>query len=204
MVFLRPQARGKHSSYTAPVTRTVAMASVFLTLVACGASMRPIPDEVEPVPRTASSTELADAGPLARADAGQRYVATEHTSQPPPCSDTRHHPLEVRRIAPDEWIIASGVLDVVRSEEKATVSPQVDSAGRVTGVAIADVGENSCLAALGFQDGDVIKSVNDYGLTGDWSMFPVINASIGKNGSALVRFERSGRPMAVRFEVRNE
>ncbi|HEY1959791.1 MAG TPA: hypothetical protein VGH28_29480 [Polyangiaceae bacterium] len=167
--------------------------------------MRPIPDDVEPVPRTATATALPDAGlRLQRTDAGSHWVAGSHTSQPEPCSDTKHRPLEARRIAPDEWIIASGVMDVIRSEEKATVAPQIDATGRTTGLVIEDVGENSCLGALGFQDGDVLRTINDVALAADWSTFPVITASVNKNGSALVRFERNGHPAAVLFEVRTE
>ena len=167
--------------------------------------MRPIPDDVEPAPRALAGAVLADAGALARMDSGARWVATPHEpSKPAPCSDTRHRALTVRRVAPDEWIIGSGVLDVVRSERKAILVPQVDPAGRVVGLSIRDAGDDSCLGALGFEDGDLIQSINSFALEGDWSSFPTISASITKNGKAVVRFERGGRPMTVVYEVQGE
>lgn len=189
------------------MTRTLATAGLFLgTLLACGASMRPIPDDVEPVPTERTSARLADAGgiAIAIADAGGRYVATAHPSRPIACADTRHRPLAVRQVAPDRWIIASGVVDVVRSERKVIVTPQVDSAGRVLGLAIQDIGADSCLGALGFRDGDLVRSINSFPLEGDWSTFPAISASISKNGAAVIRFVRDGQARTWLYEVKTE
>lgn len=167
--------------------------------------MRPIPDDALPAPRETASATLADAGSFAREGGGAaRLAELPHSSKPPACADTRHRPLTVRHVAPDRWIIASGVLDVVRSERKAIVVPRVDSAGRVLGLTIEDVGDGSCLGALGFESGDLVRSVNSFPMLGDWSNFALVSASITKNGEAVVRFDRGGRPMTVVYEVESE
>ena len=164
--------------------------------------MKPIPDDVEPVPsNTVQVVALADAGSFARADAAVTFAELPHASKPPACADSRHRPLEVRRLSADEWIVASGVLEVVRSERKAILSPRVDASGKVIGLEVRDIGEGSCLGSLGFQNGDVIRSINSYVLGADWSAYAAIMGSINKSGEAVVRFDRSGRPMTVVYEV---
>src|SRR5512140_2858696 len=99
-------ARPHHSSYTGPVTRTLATVALFLGS-ACSASMRPIPDDVQPVPRSSlESAKLADAGNVALADAAPRFVELPKTDRLPACADARHRTLRIRQVAPDRWIIA--------------------------------------------------------------------------------------------------
>lgn len=176
--------------------------ALFLSfLVACGASMRPIPDDVEPVPRTSSRTTLADAGPLADTDAAIRVTELSHTAKPAPCSDSRGRPLVLRRVSADRWLLALGVIDVIRGERKAVLTQQLDTAGRIVGLAIQDIGNNSCLGALGFQNGDVLKSINSNAIDVDGLTSPTIYQSIVKNGAAVVRFERGGHETTVVYEV---
>ena len=171
-------------------------------MAACGASMRPIPDDVEPVPKTASRAVLADAGPLAaEGDAAVRLAEGAHTAKPAPCADSRGRPLGVRQLGPDRWIIASGVVDVIRRERKAIVSPQIDAQGRITGLAIVEVGTGSCLGAIGFVDGDVLRSINSQPMDADGLSSDTMYQSIQKSGAAVVRFERGGRAMTVLYEV---
>ena len=178
------------------------VASLFL-VGACGAGMRPIPDDVEPVPKsTAPGATLAAAAPLpSAADGGSRTDAPHAASKAPPCADGRGRALEVRRIAPDHWLIASGVIDVIRSERKAVLVQETDAAGKIVGFSIQDIGDGSCLGALGFATGDVLRSVNSHALDTDGISSIPIYQSIMKNGAAVVRFDRGGRANTVVYEV---
>jgi len=163
--------------------------------------MRPIPDDVQPVPTRDQSARLADAGAI-EGEAGPKFVELPHNDKPAACSDSRHKSLQVRKIATDRWVIARQVVDVLRSERKAQLSQQIDQNGAIAGVSIEDVGDSSCLEAIGFHNGDLLRSIN--GLALDWSSWSVVYQSIMKNGSAVVRFERGGKQVTWLYEVRNE
>jgi hypothetical protein len=166
--------------------------------------MRPIPDDVQAVPEQAKRpSSLADAGAVALADAGLRPGELPHSDHLAACMDSRHHVLRVQQIATDRWIIGRGVLALLRSENKAQVSPQIDAAtGHVTGLAIEDIGEASCLGALGFRTGDVLRTVNGHEI--DWAAYTLIYQSIMKDGTGVVRFERGGHALTVLYEVRDD
>ncbi len=164
--------------------------------------MRPIPDDVQPVPKRDQSARLADAGALTDIDGGPRFVELPHNDKPLACSDARHKSLHVHQVAPDRWSIARQVVDVLRSERKAQLSQQIDQNGAIVGVSIEDVGDGSCLAAIGFRNGDLLRSINGQGL--DWASWSVMYQSIMKNGSAVVRFERGGKQITWLYEVRTE
>ncbi len=164
--------------------------------------MRPIPDDVEPVPASAhESAKLADGGAVAQADAS-RFVELSHTDKAPACSDSRHRVLRVHQVAADRWIIARDVLGVLRSERKAQVSQQLDQNGAIVGMSVEDVGEDSCLGAIGFRTGDLVRTVN--GLSLDYAAWSNVYQSIQKNGSAVVRLDRGGRTLTVLYEVRDD
>ena len=175
---------------------------VALFLVACSASMRPIPDDVQPVPHREEASKLADAGSVAEGDAAPRFVELPHNDRPAACSDARHKTLRVHQTAADRWVIARQVVDVLRSERKAQLSQQIDQNGAIVGASIEDIGDGSCLGALGFRNGDLLRSINGQSL--DWSSWALVYQSITKNGSAVVRFERSGKTLTWLYEVRNE
>jgi len=165
--------------------------------------MRPIPDDVEPVPASArTSAKVADAGPMAQADASARFVELPHTDRPGACADARHRLARVHQVASDRWVIAREVLGMLRNERKAQVSQQLDQNGAIVGLSIEDVGEGSCLAAIGFQTGDLIRTVN--GQTLEWSMWSSLYQSIQKNGSAVVRLDRGGKTLTVLYEVKDD
>lgn len=162
--------------------------------------MRPIPDDVQPVPKTAPLGALVvPAAPAG--DAGARVAEGPRGQKPPPCADARGRALEVRRIAPDRWLIASGVLDVVRNERKVVLSPRTDAAGRLVGFTVQDLGDRSCFGALGFATGDVLRSVNSLPLDADGLESAALYQSIIKNGAAVVRFDRGGQPTTVVYEI---
>ncbi len=166
--------------------------------------MRPIPDDVEPVPRAARAEALADGGSVALLEGGPHFVELAHVDHPAACADARHHVLRVAQIANDRWVIARGVIDLVRSEKKTQLAPQIDPAsGHITGLTIEDIGDDSCLGALGFRNGDLLRTVNGHDLV-DWSTYSAIYQSIVKDGNAVVRFDRGGRAMTVLYEVRSE
>jgi hypothetical protein len=160
-----------------------------------------MPDDVQPVPRAIASSHsaLTDAGGMATVTDGATGRATElaHVDRPPECTDNRHHTVRVRQIAADRWVIARGVLDTLRND-KAQLTPQVDAAGRVTGLLVEDIG-SGCLAALGFRTGDLIHSVNGQSL--DWATYYLVYRAVYKDGSAVVRFERGGRALTVVYEL---
>ncbi len=165
--------------------------------------MRPIPDDVQPVPRSSvESAKLADAGSVALVDAGPRFVELPKTDRPPACADARHRMLRVHQVAPDRWIIARDVLGALRNERKAQVSQQIDQNGAIVGMSIEDAGDGSCLAALGFRTGDLVRTVN--GQTLDWGAWPMLYTSINKNGSAVVHLDRGGKSVTVLYEVKDE
>ncbi len=163
--------------------------------------MRPIPDDVEPVPKTSMQGKaLGDGGMIALGgDAGARFVDLQHGDSHPACLDSRHHALRVQQVAPDRWHVARAVMDILRTEKKAQLTQQIDQTGAITGVAIEDVGEGSCLATIGFRNGDFIRSVN--GHTMDWATWSVVYQSIAKDGNAVVRFERGGHAQTVLYEI---
>ena len=163
--------------------------------------MRPIPDDVQPVPKRDESARLADAGAV-DIDGGPKFVELPHNDKPAACSDSRHKSLLVRKVAADRWVIARQVVDVLRSERKAQLSQQIDQNGAIAGVSIEDVGDSSCLEAIGFRNGDLLRSINGQGL--DWASWSVMYQSIMKNMSAVVRFERGGKQLTWLYEVRNE
>jgi hypothetical protein len=163
--------------------------------------MRPIPDDVEPAPHFVRSEVLVDGGVLlAASDGGSHVVALAHEEHPVACQDARHKPLRVRQIASDRWSVARGVIDAVRSD-KAHLSPQLDANGHTTGLVIDDVSDG-CFAALGFQTGDVIHTINGQEL--DWSSYSLIYRSIMKDGNAVVRFDRHARALTAVYEVTAE
>ena len=165
--------------------------------------MRPIPDDVQPVPRSSiEAAKLADAGPVAQTDAAPRFVELPHTDRPAACADARHKMLRVHQVAPDRWIIARDVLGILRTERKAQVSQQIDQNGVIVGMSIEDVGAGSCLEALGFRTGDLVRSI--YGQALDWSAWPTLYQSITKDSSAVVRLDRGGRTLTVLYEVKDE
>ena len=176
---------------------------VALFLIACSASMRPIPDDVQPVPtRNEASKSLADAGMIAEGDAASRFVELPKNEKAAACSDARHKSLRIHQVAGDRWMIARQVVDVLRSERKAQVSQQIDQNGAIVGVSIEDVGEGSCLEAVGFRSGDLLRSVNGQAL--DWASWNVVYQSIMKNGSAVVRFDRGGKTLTWLYEMRTD
>ena len=162
--------------------------------------MRPIPDDVQPVPKTAREASKMDAGASVVSEGGAHAAETAH-NDPQGCQDSRHHPLHVRQSAPDRWTVARAVMDVVRTD-KARVSPQLDASGHIVGLLVDEIVEGSCLGALGFQTGDLIRTVNGQEL-GDWSNYSLIYRSIMKDGSAVVRFDRRGHPQTVLYEINN-
>ena len=97
-------------------------------------------------------------------------------------------------------------MDLVRTESiggdpKSQLAPQVDPAsGRIVGLYVQDIGQ-SCLAAIGFREGDLIRTINGV-VPIDWTVYSAVYQSIIKDGNAVVRFERGGRAMSVLYEVR--
>lgn len=165
--------------------------------------MRPIPDDVQPVPRSSlEASKLADAGAVAQTDAAPRFVELPHTDRPAACADARHKALRVHQVASDRWLIAREVLGVLRTERKAQVSQQLDQNGTIVGMSIEDIGEGSCLGALGFRTGDLVRTINGQAL--DWAAWPTLYQSITKNGSAVVRLDRGGKSLTVLYEVKDE
>ncbi len=170
-------------------------------MASCGASMKPIPDDVEPVPQSAMGAKhLSDAGVLALADAAAHVAQNAHEA-PFECVDNRHRALRVQKLGADRWAISRGVIDALRNERKAQISPVTDQLGNVIGASLENVAD-SCIAVLGFQNGDLVRSINGY--IADWNDWARTYQSIIKDGTAVVRFDRGGKAMTVLYEVRNE
>jgi hypothetical protein len=186
------------------VTRTSTVTTLFLTSTliasACGASMRPIPDDVEPAPRFLLVAAIHDAAVSIESEAGTRAGELPHVETTAQCVDSRHRAVHARQLAPDRWTVGRGIIELLRND-KAHVETQIDASGHVTGLLIEDVADG-CFAELGFKTGDVLRTVNGQEL--DWSSYSMVYRSILKDGSAVVRFDRGGRPQTVVYEVRNE
>jgi len=133
--------------------------------------MRPIPDDVEPVPQFARDLGDSDAGfRVAFSDEAGVHAApgaSAHASGPE-CVDTRHRPLYVRKWAVDRWSVGRAVMDAMRYD-KARLSPQLDASGHVVALLVDEIG-TGCLAVLGFQTGDMIRTINGQELA-DWSSY---------------------------------
>jgi len=165
--------------------------------------MKPIPDDVEPVPQSSivEAKRLADGGAIALlADAAAPHTLP-HGEAPLACYDVRHRIVRVKQIAPDRWVIARGVLDALRNERKVQFSPQIDQLGNIIGLTLDNV-DGSCAQVLGFQAGDFLRSVNAF--VADLNFWGNIYQSVMKDGAAVIRFERGGHPMTWLYEVRNE
>lgn len=163
--------------------------------------MRPIPDDVEPVPQhtVAATRTVLDAG-VSRVDGAARAPEVAQGERHPECVEGRR-PLRIHQVAPDCWSVARGVLERLMRTDSARLTPQLDANGHTTGLLVEDVGE-ACLAALGFETGDVIHTVNGQDL--DRMAFSNIYQSITKAGNAVVRFDRRGRAHTVVYEVSGE
>ena len=61
----------------ASTAKRVALAFPILAAIACGASMRPLPDEVSPLPRSAIAS-VTDAGLIHREDGGALAATGRH------------------------------------------------------------------------------------------------------------------------------
>ena len=163
-------------------------------VVGCGASMRPIPDDVEPAPQHLVAAPVMDAG---APDSAHATAATPDSpaNDRAACTDGQHRPLRTRRIAPDRWLVTRAVVERVLRNDGARFTP------RPGGLVIEDAG-TGCVAALGFESGDVLRSVN--GQDVDTQSLTSIYQSVLKDGSAVVRFDRRGRSYTVVYEVSNE
>ncbi len=166
--------------------------------------MRPIPDDVEPVPQTSlvAAKTLADGGVMASlaTDAAAPHTHA-HGDEPRACYDPRHRMLRAQQIAPDRWVIARGVLDALRNERKVQFSQQIDQLGNVTGMSLENV-DDSCAQVIGFRAGDFVRSVN--GIVADASLWGNIYQAVLKDSSAVIRFDRGGHAVTWLYEVRNE
>jgi type II secretory pathway component PulC len=119
------------------------------------------------------------------------------------CVDAQKHQLRVRQLSADRWSIVKEVLPLLRSERKSSITKQLDqTTGQQIGYTIVDVGDGSCLQALGFRNGDLVRSLNGHNLT-DWGAAMQSFAAITKDGAAIVRLERGGKAMTVVYEIQN-
>jgi len=185
---------------------TAALGAISTLIVACGATTRPIPDDLAPLPigSVGSAVQLAearDAGEIAEAG---RAASIAHADAPPSgCVDAQKRSLRVRQAGADRYLVPRAVMDVVRNERKSTMTKQMDpTTGQQIGYSIVDVGDGSCLQALGFRNGDLVRTLNGHDLT-DWEAIRQAFASIAKDGVAVVKLERGGRPLTVVYEIQN-
>ncbi len=162
-----------------------------------------MPDEVAPLPvGTTQQIAAIDAGAAVH-DAGKATALAHVDTQPTGCIDSQKRQLRIRQAGADRYIVPREVVNVVRSERKSQVTRQVDqTTGQQIGYSIVDVGDGSCLQALGFRNGDLVRSLNGRELT-DWGVLMQSYASIMKDGSAVVRLDRGGRAMTLVFEIQN-
>jgi type II secretory pathway component PulC len=92
-------------------------------------------------------------------------------------------------------------MDAVMRNDSARLDPQVDATGHTTGLVVEDVG-TTCLAALGFQNGDVLQTINGQAI--DRANYATIYQSVYKAKNAVVRFERGGVARTVVYEIAGE
>ena len=182
------------------------LGAVAALIVGCSATARPIPDELAPLPigsigSNVQIASVADAG--GPADAGHSASGARADAPPAGCVDAQKRPLRVRHAGSDRYLVPRGVMEVVRSERKSTMTKQMDpTTGQQIGYSIVDVGDGSCLQALGFRNGDLVRSLIGHDLT-DWEAIRQAFASIAKDGAAVVKLERGGKSMTVVYELQN-
>lgn len=177
-----------------------------MLIMGCSATARPIPDELAPLPigSIGSNVQIAsvvDAGESA--DAGHAASLAHADAPLSGCVDAQKRPLRVRQAGADRYVVPRAVMDVVRSERKSTMTKQMDqTTGQQIGYSIVDVGDGSCLQALGFRSGDLVRTLNGHDLT-DWEAIRQAFTSIAKDGAAVVKLERGGKSMTVVYELQN-
>jgi hypothetical protein len=176
---------------------------LLIALVGCGATTRPIPDDVGPLPARATAQIAGPKDAGASTDAARATLATHESRQPAGCVDAQHHPLRIRQVGVDRFIAPKQVLTIVQSEHKTTTSAQVDPVtGVQAGYNIVDIGEGSCLEALGLRTGDLVRSINGRDLV-DWSSVVLSMQQTQRDNRAVVRIERGGQSMTIVYELTN-
>lgn len=162
-----------------------------------------MPEELSPLPvgRTAEISTI-DAGATV-ADAAKPALAAHVDAAPVGCFDGQKRQLRIRSAGADHYIVPREIVNVVRNERKSTFSKQLDqTSGLQVGYSIVDVGDGSCLQALGFRNGDLVRSLNGHDLT-DWGSLVQGYSAIVKDGSAVVKLDRGGKPMTIVYELQN-
>jgi hypothetical protein len=156
--------------------------------------MRPLPDNVAPLPR-ATVASLGDAGVLAREDAGVLAAATGRRSREERCD------LRVRRNAPDHVVVGRGLVSALRELRAGGVVEDLDASGVARGLRIEALEEGSCLAALGFQERDVLLEINGYSL-GPYATRREAFESVDDGDAvfAVIHFLRDGHSLEWNFD----
>lgn len=177
----------------ASTAKRVALAFPILAAIACGASMRPLPDEVSPLPRSAIAT-VTDAGLIHREDGGA-LAATGRHERVDKCD------VRVRWAGTGRAVVRGDLAGALREVRSAGISEDVDQTGAVRGLRIDALEDGSCLAALGFQEQDVLLEINGY------SLGPVLtrrqafeSVDDGDEVFAVIMFVRAGRNTEWRFD----
>lgn len=159
----------------------------------CGAPMRPLPDEVSPIPRSAQAN-FTDAGKIEREEAGTALAAGRRERQ-------ERCGLRIRRNGPDHVVVSRGLAGALRELRASGVVEDVDQTGAVRGLRLDTLDEGSCLGALGFAEQDVLLEINGYGLGPLLSRRQAFESvDDGEVVFAVVHFLRGGRPMEWRFD----
>ncbi|CAN5714999.1 hypothetical protein BH09MYX1_BH09MYX1_17530 [soil metagenome] len=160
----------------------------------CGAPMRPFPDEISPLPRSAVAT-MGDAGVIHREAGGELALAVHH-------EHVEKCALRVRHNAVDHAIVSRGLVSAFREfRSPSGISEELDATGIARGLRIDALEEGSCLAALGFEEGDVVLEINGYALG------PVLTRRQGFESIddsdtvfAVVHFQRGTQIIDWRFD----
>lgn len=142
---------------------------------------------------------MGDAG-ASFADAGSRRVASARRKDEVEPNEAKGCPARARERSPGDFVVARGMGPAVRDEyRRSDVTGVPDPSGSgIHGLRIGTVGP--CLAALGFQDGDVVISINgfDFSVT---SSTTTMYESIDSNGAADVRIERAGAVIDLHIQA---
>lgn len=155
--------------------------------------MRPLPDNVAPLPQ-ATVAAMSDAGVIGKVDGGSLAALGRH-DHADRCG------LRVRRNAPDHIVVSRGLSGAMRELRGGGVVEELDQAGMARGLRIEALEEDSCLAAMGFQERDVLLEINGYSL-GPFMTRREAFESIDDGDSvfAVVHFLRDGRSYEWHFD----
>lgn len=113
---------------------------------------------------------------------------------------------KVRPAGPNRVIVPEGFGDSLLDTRGrvlspgATVVPHRDKAGRTRGLRLEGIYENGVLVALGFLDGDIIKTINGRPVRSDEDLVNLVDHLEGTK-RVRIRVERAGRQKILNIDV---